>query len=101
MGEQIKVEILGQSYSLRAGEDRAYIEELASYVDAKMRAVLDSMTTADASKAAILAALNIADELFKLQRKQEQSQGRLEERVGGMARSLDEALDAIDGKMAT
>lgn len=58
----VQVEIYGQSYNLRGQSEVAYIQDLASYVDRKMREVADATATVDSLKVAILAALNIADE---------------------------------------
>jgi cell division protein ZapA len=62
----VTVEIYDQPYHLR-GEDPAYIERLATLVDAKMRAVAAQGTTVDSLRVAVLAAINIADELITLQ----------------------------------
>lgn len=58
----IQVEIFGQSYNLRGEGDTSYLQELAGYVDRRMREVADATGTVDSLKVAILAALNIADE---------------------------------------
>ena len=58
----VQVEIYGQSYNLRGEGESGYIQDLASYVDGKMREVSDATATVDSLKVAILAALNIADE---------------------------------------
>lgn len=58
----IQVEIFGQSYNLRGEGDSSYLQELAGYVDKRMREVADATGTVDSLKVAILAALNIADE---------------------------------------
>lgn len=58
----VQVEIYGQSYNLRGEGDPQYIEDLAAYVDRKMREVGEATSTVDSLKVAILAALNIADE---------------------------------------
>ena len=57
-----QVEIYGQSYNLRGEGDTAYLQELAVYVDRRMREVAEATATVDSLKVAILAALNIADE---------------------------------------
>ena len=61
----VVVDIYDQVYQLR-GTDPEYIEKLASIVDAKMRAVSAHGTTVDSLRVAVLAALNIADELTAL-----------------------------------
>jgi cell division protein ZapA len=58
----VQVEIYGQSYNLRGEGDSAYLQELAGYVDRRMREVAEATATVDSLKVAILAALNIADE---------------------------------------
>jgi len=59
----IRVEIYDQSYNLR-GSDPEYIQKLADFVDAKMRAVAEHTSTVDSLRVAVLAALNITDELL-------------------------------------
>jgi len=61
-GEYVTVEIYDQLYHL-SGDDPQHIRELAAYVDAKMRAVAAQGKTADSLRVAVLAALNLADEL--------------------------------------
>jgi cell division protein ZapA len=61
--QAISVEIYDQVYNLR-GTDPAHIEKLAALVDGKMRAVSATGATVDSLRVAVLAALNIADELF-------------------------------------
>lgn len=58
----VQVEIYGQSYNLRGEGEVDYIQDLAGYVDRKMREVSEATATVDSLKVAILAALNIADE---------------------------------------
>jgi len=64
--ESVQVEIFGQTYSIKAGNDREYIRELAAFVDARMKEVQKGTGTSDGYKIAILAALNIADELNRI-----------------------------------
>lgn len=60
--EIITVEIYDQVYHL-AGQDPEHIRNLAARVDAKMRAVAAQGRTVDSLRVAVLAALNLADEL--------------------------------------
>ena len=59
----MKIEIYHQTYNVHAEENEEYLKELAAYVDAKMRAVAEATQTVDTGRIAVLAALNIADEL--------------------------------------
>jgi len=58
------VEIFGQRLGLRADGDSARLEELARFVDTRMREVAERSSSVDTVKIAVLTALNIADELF-------------------------------------
>jgi cell division protein ZapA len=60
--EYVTVEIYDQTYHL-SGQDPVHIRELAACVDAKMRAVAAHGRTVDSLRVAVLAALNLADEL--------------------------------------
>ncbi len=67
----IEIEIYNQKYKIRVKgeEDEQYISHLTSYIDQKMREVAVKSKTADRLKVAVLAALNITDELFLNQKK--------------------------------
>ena len=60
--EYVTVEIYDQIYHL-SGQNADHIRELAVCVDAKMRAVAAQGRTVDSLRVAVLAALNLADEL--------------------------------------
>jgi cell division protein ZapA len=88
----ISVEIFGETYKVRGDEDHGYIADLARYVDSKMKSITESSRTDDSLRVAILAALNIADEYFKLQRKHEDSRILVAEQANELTEVLDEAL---------
>jgi len=68
MGAPVKVQIFGQTYSIRGELDENYVQKLARYVDEKMHAIAGATATVDTQKVAVLAALAIADELHSMQR---------------------------------
>ena len=90
----IPVEIHGQQYPIRSGLDAEYVARLATYVDEKMRAAADSTPTGDSLRLAVLAALNIADELFRCRNTTLARDGRLAERAEELERLLDRVLIA-------
>jgi cell division protein ZapA len=63
----VTVEIYDQSYHL-SGQDAEHIHRLAELVDARMRAVAAQGRTVDSLRVAVLAALNLADELSQAQK---------------------------------
>ena len=62
----MKVEIYDQVYNVAGDLDPAYVEELAKYVDVRMRQIARGTGAVDSVKVAVLAALSIADELHAL-----------------------------------
>ncbi len=95
----VAADIYDQVYHLR-GTDPAYLEELARVVDGKMRAVAAAGTTVDSLRVAVLAALNLADELASLRGRYEaasqslrQAQAAVRSRTGSIAGMLDEVLE--------
>jgi cell division protein ZapA len=94
----VSVDIYDAVYHLR-GSDPAYIQALAATVDGKMRAVSAHGGTVDSLRVAVLAALNIADELATLRTRYDalagsvrQSQSAIRNRAGSLAGMLDEVL---------
>lgn len=87
-----EVEIFGSVYNVRGAEDGEYLQELAGVVDRKMHEIAGQVTTVDTAKIAILAALNLADELFQAQRLQEGERVEIQERVVALTGELNEAL---------
>jgi cell division protein ZapA len=90
----VKIDIYDQSYNVNADQNEEYLRELADYVDAKMRAVSAAAHTVDSLKVAVLAALNVADELFTLRKRQEEIEGPLRKRVEKCVTLVEKALEA-------
>lgn len=61
----IRVSIFGREYNIRGGSDSEYIKTVAAHVDSVMRDIADKTGSLSSGRVAILAALNIADEMFK------------------------------------
>ena len=89
----MKLDIYDQSYNLSVEENEEYLRDLASYVDAKMRAVATASHTADSLKIAVLAALNIADELLMARSREEQLVGPLRNRVERCVTLVERAIE--------
>ena len=60
----VTVDIYDQAYHL-SGPDISQVQRLAARVDSRMRAVASTGRTADSLRVAVLAALNLADELTR------------------------------------
>lgn len=93
-GERIvPVVIHGQRYPVRSALSPSYVAELAAYVDEKIRAAADANQTNDSLRVAVLAALNLADEVFRHRQDRAESAGAIASRAGDIERLVDAALD--------
>jgi cell division protein ZapA len=62
------VVILGRDYKIRTTESEEFVHEVAAYVDGMMNRISSKMSSGTTSQIAVLAALNIAEELFRERR---------------------------------
>lgn len=85
----VEVQILGQSYAIKTDEDEAYIKSLARYVDQKLKEIYGVAPNISQTKATVMAAFGIADELFKLRAEQENVDRMIEEKTKILSGLLD------------
>jgi len=78
----IRVSIFGRDYNIKGGSDEEYIKTLAAHVDSVMRDVVDKAGALSSGRVAILAALNIADEMHKERQRFSELAGELAQRLG-------------------
>ena len=83
----LSVTIFGSEYKIK-GADPDYIQTVAAYVDGKMRELERRLATGTPTKIAILASLNIADELFR----ERAERGRLDIELAARTKALTKTL---------
>jgi cell division protein ZapA len=92
----VQVQIFGQNYTIRGEADQDYILGVAAYVDRKMQEITEKLpatsVSGSLSKIAVLAGLNIADELMKERAQREQLEQQLSTRAARLNAVLDEML---------
>ena len=88
----VHVEIFGQTYTVKAGADPGYVEQLAAHVDAQMREVGKTAGAVDSVRVAVLAALNIADECFRLRGQVQTADQVVAKRAEGLLKELTSVL---------
>ena len=92
-GNQVQISIFGQEYSVKAPADPEYIQKIAEYVDGKMREVQSGFTSTQSStRIAILAAMNIADELFNARQSGDIDSSSVEQKISSLIEFIDENL---------
>lgn len=85
------VTIFGSEYKIR-GADPDYIQVVAAYVDGKMRELTQRVPGGTPAKLAILASLNIADELFREREERTRRENELKQRAREWGRLLNDNL---------
>jgi cell division protein ZapA len=89
----VKVEIFDHSYQLRGELDQERANELARYVDAKMRSIAEGTRTVDSVRVAVLASLHLAAELFELRERHRVLEGEIRERAERALTLVDRAFE--------
>jgi cell division protein ZapA len=88
----MKVEIYDQVYNVAGDLEPAYLEQLAKYVDSRMRQIARGTGAVDSVKVAVLAALSIADELHALRQGREKDEAALRASAERCLKLIDRAL---------
>ena len=98
MGERrvVQIEVHGQKYPIRTELDPQYVEELAQFVEARMALASKSSPSSDAVGLAILTALNITDEYFRMRKNASNNSGTITARTEALERMVDQALSLAD-----
>ena len=91
-----KIQIYGKTYSLKSSYDQVSMEEVAAYVDAKMRELAAARSKTSSADLAVLAALNIAQELIELQKQNDANDKSHEEKIGRMIEALEDEIQTIE-----
>jgi len=96
MENKVKVEIFGQTYLIKTDVDIEYIKILANYVDSKMKEISRNYKLLSPLKIAILAALFITEELFKLKEEKLLLERTLEQKTSSLLYEIDKFLEGIN-----
>lgn len=88
------VHIMGREYKIKGFADKDYIIKVAQYVDGKMRELSKNSSVPSHDKIAILAALNIADELFQERQTTSEALSSIERKADDLVAMLDKSARA-------
>ena len=88
----IEVDVFGQRLSLQGDADENYVKELAQYVEGQMNTIAGNLTTSTPTKVAILAAINIADQLFSQESRRQAGEAEVERRATGLLECIDKQI---------
>jgi cell division protein ZapA len=90
----IRVRIFDQEYLIRSDEEEARVHEIANFVNDKFRKIKQDMEGLSEKKAAILVALDIANDYFHALRERPDTQSDIHRRI----RALHYKIDAVTGE---
>lgn len=99
MSKVVQVDIHGQRYAVRSDLDPQYINELALFLDDKMQSASRELSSADPLRIAVIAALNIVDELHRARADSAGSEQRLHLRAQEIERLVDAVLEDVRVKV--
>jgi cell division protein ZapA len=88
----IQLEIDGQSFRMRSDASDEHLQAVSGLVSEKLKEVRETLGTGSGTqyKAALLVALNLADELFRERQAQQEYKERIEEQSRDLLGYLDE-----------
>jgi cell division protein ZapA len=88
----VVVHIAGQRYVVKSDADEAYIQSLAGYVNERIEEVQFSSRPVTAPSLAVLAALNIADDLFRERQQRQELRRRIRDKSKAVLAYLDKEV---------
>lgn len=88
----VRVTIFGEEYQIRTELGEDYTRDCARFVDDAIQEAHVGGHTAEPHKAAILAALKITDELFRLRREKDALEEAVRERIGALTERVEAVL---------
>ena len=89
MTKAIEVDVFGHRLALQGDADEQYVHELAQYVEGQMDSIARNQSTYTPAKVAILAAINIADQLFKQESRRQAGDAEIDRRATGLLECID------------
>lgn len=93
MTKTMEVDVYGYRLAIQGEADEAYVHELVHYVEGQMDRVAQGLATTTPTQIAILAALNIADQLFKQEQRRQIGEAEVERRAVGMLEGIESQLE--------
>ena len=92
----IEIKICGKDYTVKSGSSSVDMEELAAFVDAKMKKLLEVKGKSSMLDVAVLTALNLGHELMELKQGKEGNDNQINQHLDGMIQKLKNNSQVID-----
>jgi len=89
---RVTIEIMGQRFTIRSEASDERVKELVAYVEGRVREIGGSAPGQDPAKLLALAALDVADELFRLRDEQARGTKETSDKLGRLVQALQSAV---------
>ena len=90
--EPVKIRIFDQEYRLKSEENEEQVQRIAEYVNGKLKEVMDNTEGLSEKKMAILVALDIASDYFRLLKERDDLLGHIRQRTEGLIDHIDTVM---------
>ena len=95
----LKVKILGQNYVVRSSAGQKYLNEVSAYVNEKMEEIMASgIDDSQQLRIAVLAAMNITDELLSFKKEKEKFVNKVEAKTRAITEFIDNRIEEIESE---
>ena len=95
----LKVKILGQDYVIRSSAGQKYLNEVSVYVNEKMEEIMASgIDDSQQLRIAVLAAMNITDELFSYKKDKQKFVDKVEAKTLAITEFIDNRIAEIESE---
>ena len=95
----LKVKILGQDYVVRSSAGQKYLNEVSAYVNEKMEEIMASgIDDSQQLRIAVLAAMNITDELFSYKKEKQKFVNQVEAKTLAITEFIDNRIIEIESE---
>ncbi|MDB4859521.1 cell division protein ZapA [Candidatus Marinimicrobia bacterium] len=90
----VKVNILGQDYFIKSSANQTYFKQVEEYINSKTEELIESGLNPDTEqlKIAVLACMNITDELFLYKNQKKEVLSKIESKSNALLEFIDEKL---------
>lgn len=89
MKRTTEISIMGQKLWVKSDSNEEYVRQVAGYVDQKINEVIQNTKSVASLSAAILAAMNIADEYLKYRRERAERSSTAEKKIKDLIELID------------
>ena len=86
------VEVYGYTFNVKSDLNRKQVQEIAEYVDAKMKDLAAKLKVSSTSRLAVMASINIAEEFYRLKSEQNELSEAIEEKSARLIQLVEDSM---------